>query len=193
MPEPGRPSKLTAEVERQLVGALALGSTRADAAQFAGIDKATLRRWLARGAHEPDGPYHQLREAVLSAEGRAKIGAIGCITKAIRDGNWRAAAWFLERKWPAEYATKSPLFLVARALREMESAAEDAGTPLPEGAWEQTWAKLAREFSLQLPQPGSRGSDKTPESEGFDSPEGLEAALRLLDIPCHDRPDGTAS
>jgi hypothetical protein len=105
---------------------------------------------------------------------------MGCITKAIRDGDWRAARWFLERKWPAEFGAKSPLYLVAKALDEMEKAAEEAGTPLPEGAWEQTWAKVAREYSLQLPHAGGVKVGPGAEGVGFESQEDLDTALRLL-------------
>ncbi len=111
--ERGRPCKLTPEVQEKILNALILGSCRRDAAQFASVDKATLRRWLARGAEEQESLYAELRRAVHEAESRAKITAVGCITKAVREGDWRAAAWFLACKWPAEFCAKSPLFLVA--------------------------------------------------------------------------------
>lgn len=46
----GRPSKLTADTERTITAALAEGATAKDAAELAGVDEATLYRWLARGA-----------------------------------------------------------------------------------------------------------------------------------------------
>ena len=182
MHEAGRPSKLTPEVQEKIVNALILGSYRADAAQFAGVDKATLRRWLVRGAQEKDSFYAAFRDAVLEAESRSKVTAIGCVTKAVRDGDWRAAAWFLERKWPAEFCAKSQLFLVAKALDEMEKAAEESGAPLPEGAWEHAWAKVAREFSLQLPHAGGMKIGPDGGEEGFERQEDLDTALRLLGL-----------
>lgn len=181
MPQPGRRTKLTPAVQEGIVSALRAGSSRATAAEFAGIDKATLRRWMARGAEEEEESlYAGLRAAVREAESRAKVAAVGCIATAIRDGDCRAAMWWLERKLPAEYGAKSPLFLVKKALEEMEKAAEEAGIPLPEGVWEQTWAKVARELSLQLPHAGGTKVGTGAEGEGFESQEDLDTALRLL-------------
>ncbi|MHC4136107.1 MAG: hypothetical protein ACYS0K_14095 [Planctomycetota bacterium] len=186
MPDLGRPTKLTPEVQERVVSALLLGNYRSDAAHFAGVDKATLRRWLARGAEESDSFYGVFRETVLEAESRAKVTAMGCITRAVREGDWRAAAWFLERKWPSEFCAKSQLFLVAKALDEMEKAAEESGAPLPEGAWEQAWAKVAREFSLQLPHAGGlRVGPGAEGGEGFENQEDLDTALRLLGLRGH--------
>ncbi|MHC4137370.1 MAG: hypothetical protein ACYS0K_20665 [Planctomycetota bacterium] len=190
MPEPGRRTKLTPAAQERVVSALLLGNSRATAAKFAGIDRATLRRWMARGAEEKESIYAELRAAVLEAESRAKVTAMGCIMKAMREGDWRAAAWWLERKWPAEFGAKSPLFLVAKALHEMEKAAEEAGTPLPEGAWEQAWAKVARDFSLQLPHAGGMKVGTGAEGVGFESQEDLDTALRLLGRGKHGE-DGT--
>ena len=77
----GRPTALTPDVEHRIIQALQLGNYRKDAAQYAGVDPTTLHRWVARGRREPDSEYGALREAVLEAESKAKIAAIGCITK----------------------------------------------------------------------------------------------------------------
>lgn len=179
MTEKGRPSELTPQVREKLVQALAIGNYRGDAARFAGIDPTTLSRWMRRGREEPQGPFAELRDAVLDAEAKAKVMALGCVTKAIRDGDWKAAAWYLERKHPHQYAEKSHLFLVAKALEQMEEAAEEAGSPLPEGAWEKAWAAVAKEFSLKLPH--ANGKAQT-DAEGFQSPDDLDTALRLLGV-----------
>ena len=120
MPDTGRPSKLTPAAKEKVLQALGLGNTRAHAAAYAGIDAATLRRWMGRGRDEKEGSYTQLRQAVLQAESRAQMLATGCIAKAIRDGDWKAAAWMLERRVPEHYAPRSRLFDPHRVLDILE-------------------------------------------------------------------------
>ena len=120
MDDRGRPSKLRPEVEEKVVQALRLGNYRRQAATFAGIDDTTLRRWMKRGMIERDGPYADFRRAVLEAETMAQITAMGAVTKAIRGGDWKAAAWMLERKAPEQYAPRSRLFDAYRVLEILE-------------------------------------------------------------------------
>ncbi len=151
MPDNGRPSKLTPEIQEKIVQALSIGNYRKDAAEYAGIDAATLRRWMLRGAREKDSAYADLRAAVLEAESRAKITAIGCITKAMRNGDWRAAAYWLERKFPHQFSDRSQLFLIQKTFEQVEAAAEAAGIQLPDSVWETAWTTLAADLAQKLP------------------------------------------
>lgn len=120
MPDPGRPSKLTPPLTEQLVQALRLGNSRKHSAIYAGIDEATLRRWMSRGRAEREGPYADLIAAIHDAEAKAQILAMGCISQAIRGGNVGAAQWFLERKAPEHYAPRSRLFDPYHVLELLE-------------------------------------------------------------------------
>ena len=178
MAERGRRTKLTPEVTDRLVQALALGNYRQDAADFAGIDVATLRRWMARGRAASEGLYAELYEAVRAAEARAKITATGCITKAARDGEWRAAAWWLQRKFPHQFSEQSQLFLVRKAFEQIEAAAEAAGQPLSESVWDSAWQKLASDYAKNVPglsgmagALGETGSDELLEQFDLDEDE----------------------
>jgi len=157
MADTGRPTALTPEVRDKVVMALSIGNYRKDAAGFAGVDPRTLHRWLAKGRSDPGGEYGGFARDVAEAEGRAKIAALGCVQKAARDGDWRAAAWLLERKHPAEFSDKSQLFLIRKTMEQIEIAAEEAGAPLPEGVWQTAWTGLARDFASKLP--GATGID----------------------------------
>ena len=68
MPDPGRPSKLTPQSTEQLVQELRLGNSRKHSAIYAGLDEATLRRWMSRGRVEREGPYADLNREVLEAD-----------------------------------------------------------------------------------------------------------------------------
>lgn len=114
----GRPTKLTADVEKRLVWALQMGSTYAHACQYAGIGYSTFRAFMTRGEAEKerlekggkaDGamarkerPFLEFWEAIKSAEGRMVVQQLMTIENASKE-SWQAAAWKLERRYPKEY------------------------------------------------------------------------------------------
>ena len=101
-----RPTKLTPALQERIVEALALGTTYEHAAAFGGIDYATFRRWTLAGERQPAGPYGAFQRAVSAAEARAVVSSLALIEKAARDGDWRAAAWKLERRHPHDYGRR---------------------------------------------------------------------------------------
>jgi len=96
-----RSYKRTPEVERRLLEALRVGSTFRLAAAYAGIDHATLYRWLEKDA--------TLATRIKEAEGAAVVGWLAKIEKAASDGNWQAAAWKLERRYPEDFGRRERL------------------------------------------------------------------------------------
>jgi hypothetical protein len=176
----GRPTKLTPAIEERVLHAIKLGASRADAAQFAGIGERTLREWMRLGADEAEGPHAALRARVLEAEGQVKVTLVGCVLKAAVS-DWRAALALLQCRHPTEFGDKSVLFLVRHALSEIEKAAELAGVALPESAWEQAWATVARQLAQKLPEAvAGIGSGVGGDYEGFETEEDLDLALKLL-------------
>jgi transposase len=141
---PGRPSLLTEERIDAIVRATAVGAASALAAEAAGISRATLARWMARGrdaadAREAGKPadvhedvYVDLHRRVHAARATMATRALARVLQAgagslvleerVRtftdpvDGklveerqvrylrpDWRAAAWWLARVFPADY------------------------------------------------------------------------------------------
>jgi hypothetical protein len=45
-------------------------------------------------------------DAVKEAEGKATVGWLAKIEKAASEGNWTAAAWKLERRYPNDYGRR---------------------------------------------------------------------------------------
>ena len=77
-----------------LLEALRLGATRSQAAAAAGLSRVTLWRWLQE---DPE-----LAAAVEQADGLAELAMIRTLYEAsMRD--WKAAAFWLERRHPAEW------------------------------------------------------------------------------------------
>lgn len=106
---PGRPSKLTPAVHKHLVEAIMAGNYIEPAVRACGIGVSTYYRWMEQGeAHAADGKataYRDLWEAVKKAEGEAEIKALKQIRSAASE-SWQAAAWYLERKFPARWGRK---------------------------------------------------------------------------------------
>lgn len=103
-------TKLTPIVRATLVEAYADGLTDVHAAGVAGVSYETVRNWLAWG-EEGREPYATLYLEVRHTEGELarsylkrikKVCGLG--GKRLRgDGDWKAAAWFLERRFPKIY------------------------------------------------------------------------------------------
>jgi hypothetical protein len=91
----------------RLEQALALGATYELAAMYAGISHDTLARWRKHAADaSPDSALGRLRDRLIQAEGRAAIGWLAKIEKAASEGDWHAAAWKMERRYPDQYGRK---------------------------------------------------------------------------------------
>ena len=102
----GRVSKLTPETHALIVRLIGAGNYLETAAASAGVSSSTMREWLRRGAREEDGIYAELADAVSKATGEAEAKDVIQISKAAADGEWRAAAWKLERRYPERFGQK---------------------------------------------------------------------------------------
>ena len=121
-----RPSKLTSEVEARIVEAVELGATWERAADAAGIGASTLREWRQRG-EAGEAPFSAFLAALKRAEGDGVARALRTIRQASESGTWQAAAWLLERRYPADYGrrtevavdTRQPDAALVEALRKL--------------------------------------------------------------------------
>ena len=105
---PGRPTKLTPEVQDRIVSAIRAGNYSRVAAEYAGISERTFYGWLRRGQQAKTGVYRDFWCAVQRAEREAEVRAVAMIQKSM-DSNWRAALAFLERKYPSRWGRKDRL------------------------------------------------------------------------------------
>jgi len=117
---PGAPSKFSQERAERLIQAVRGGNYLKTACAFAGIDYTTLRRWILK-ADEPDAPpeYREFKEALEKARADAEVASLAKIQKAANEGQWQAAAWFLERSMPDRWAKKDKT--------QIELTSEDGG------------------------------------------------------------------
>lgn len=118
----GRPSKLTSDTEKRVCDALRLGATFEHAAQYGGISYDSFNEWRKRGKREKERieratknkaplkkemPFLHFFEATKKAEGDSVVGWLAKIESAANQGNWQAAAWKLERRYPDQYGKKA--------------------------------------------------------------------------------------
>jgi hypothetical protein len=126
----GRPTKFNAQLAAQILVALKAGITRDVAIAAAGIARSTFYAWLDRGKNASCGELSDFSDAIRQAEAEAAIRNITIIQKAALGGellekstvtkpngtvvvtekwtapDWRAAVWWLERKFPDEWGRK---------------------------------------------------------------------------------------
>ncbi len=122
-----RPTKLTPEVSEKIVRAIRAGNYPAVAAAHAGIHASTYYRWMERGELEGDAveddPYRHFRSEVERAIADSEAAEVGLVLKAARDGDWRAAAWLLERRFSERWGRHDRLEQV-HEVQEPDEASE---------------------------------------------------------------------
>jgi hypothetical protein len=91
----GRRSKYTPETVDKLTQAIRLGATYKLACDYAGIDVSTFHDWV--------NTKPEFSTVIKEAEGKGALGWLAKIEQAATDGNWQAAAWKLERRYPREF------------------------------------------------------------------------------------------
>ena len=120
---PGQPSKLTPKMLQRVDKALRRGLYRKDAAKWAGISRTTFCSWLSLGKAQKRGKFREFLDMVLDAEQETKNLMLGSVLKAAAK-DWKAAAWWLERKFPLDWG-KADSHVAARRDLGDEAAAVD--------------------------------------------------------------------
>ncbi len=93
-------TKLTVNI---ILENIAKGLNQKDAGILAGVSDDTICAWKKK--------YSDFSDKIAQKEIIFKQDNIDIIQKAADSGTWQAAAWFLERKYSDEFATKNNLDL----------------------------------------------------------------------------------
>lgn len=114
----GRPTALLEEIKEQtLLDYIRIGTPVRKAVAASGIAEKTFYNWMSRGLAErerqaivpnaKDNPteviFLQFLQRVEQARAEAIMKKVAVIAKSGNDGDWRAAAWWLERQVPEEF------------------------------------------------------------------------------------------
>lgn len=109
----GRPTKATPERIEAICHLLAKGNTRTTAAAMCDVARGTLWRWMAEDETfrdavekaESDAQKTLLHRILMSAETGMTVTRQNGDTVEY-PGQWTAAAWILERRWPELYGRR---------------------------------------------------------------------------------------
>lgn len=97
--KPGRPTSLTPEVQKRICDAIRAGNYLEAAAAFGGVDPATVRNWIERGATEGEGIFHEFSVAYAKAEAESEVSLVAD-WRAGAKKDWRASRDLLARRFP---------------------------------------------------------------------------------------------
>ena len=109
---------LNQENLNQLLTAVRSGTDLETSCHFAGLSINDVYKWLERGKLEaasissgnPSNPdqakYYEFWIEIAKSRANAVVRNVSTIQKAAQDGQWQAAAWWLERTAPEHYAKK---------------------------------------------------------------------------------------
>lgn len=120
---PGRPTRYSDALGDQLCNLISAGVPMRVAARSLGIGRSTLYDWRNYGAQgiEPYVTFEaKLKRALSRAEASLTLNLVSAAKK-----DWRAAAWWLERRHPERYGAKQTM-RVEKALPELSDAELDA-------------------------------------------------------------------
>jgi hypothetical protein len=99
----GRPTKYNDDVSKRIANAISVGATKRLAAAMGGINITTLLDWEQGKGGIPKSAFREFRQRLDEAEAHAAMRKLARIENAGREGDWRADAWWLERRLPDEY------------------------------------------------------------------------------------------
>lgn len=101
----GRPTIFNQEIADRVIEGVSRGLTMKNAASYGGISYSTLNRWRRRGedCNDADDDFRQFWNRLERAKGEAALRLLNCINSAAEGGEWKAATWILERRYPNEW------------------------------------------------------------------------------------------
>jgi len=101
------------DVIERLIDAVSKGASYILACNYAGISPVTFNKWMKKGEEQledyDDGiiekgdEFLEFYMSIRAAEGEAAKGWLTIIDQAATNGDWKAAAWKLEKRYPKEY------------------------------------------------------------------------------------------
>ncbi len=116
MAKRGRKTKLTPELQERICKFIEQGFTIEQSCALAGINVATYYNWKKWGRQARSGKFFEFFKAAETSEKVAEAKFLSTILKAaVGDdekgikSDWRAAAWYLERKNPEQWAKTEKL------------------------------------------------------------------------------------
>jgi len=112
----GRKTKLTPELQEEIVKRIRAGNYIRVACQAVGISHTSYFDWLKKG-EEGISPYAEFLDAVQKAESEAHVNYVA-IVASHAPTQWQAAAWWLERRFPQLWGRRDRLDIKGEIVAE---------------------------------------------------------------------------
>lgn len=116
MSRAGRKTKLTPKLQETICTYIKQGYTIEQSCALSGITPRTYYNWIKRGKQAKTGKFFQFFQKAKQAEEIAEAKYLATIIQAAAGnpsegvrGDWRAAAWYLERKNPDRWSKTEKL------------------------------------------------------------------------------------
>lgn len=109
----GRPTKFKPELCQRIIDNIKICMPLELACKAAGVSYAAFRIWMRKGEEAKSGRFREFFEDVQRAESEAMSANLATIVLAVKNRDWRAAAWILERRH-AEFFSKSRIELTGQ-------------------------------------------------------------------------------
>lgn len=93
--------KLTKELAEEAIKLVKVGASNQDVIDYLGVAESTFYAWLRNPQNEAQTA---LSQGMKKAETERKLWHLQRIHQAAEKGDWKASAWYLERRYPNEYA-----------------------------------------------------------------------------------------
>ena len=101
-----RPAKLTLDLTRETSTHIRDGNSPTVSATLVGISPSTYFNWMSKGSNQKPR-FMEFSESIERAKAQSIVNRVAHISRAADSGNWRAAAWLLERMAPESFGKHS--------------------------------------------------------------------------------------
>ena len=101
-----RPAKLTPELTQEITTYIRDGNSPTISATLVGISPSTYFNWMSKGSNQ-EPRFMEFLESIKRANAQSIVNRVAHIARAADGGNWRAAAWLLERMAPESFGKNS--------------------------------------------------------------------------------------
>lgn len=118
----GRKGKYNPEIVKEILTVINIGGTDKDAYEYVGINADTFYEWIKR--------YPEFSEQITHERLKGKVSMIRSIREQGKK-DWRATAWYLERRYAQEFAQQ----LVIRVDPGDLAVLKQMGFATPAEAW----------------------------------------------------------
>ena len=101
-----RPLKLTPKLTQEISTYIRDGNSPTISATLVGISPSTYFNWMSKGSNQ-EPRFMEFLESIKRANAQSIVNRVAHIARAADGGNWRAAAWLLERISPESFGKHS--------------------------------------------------------------------------------------